>query len=191
MDSVKELMPLVNSIVLTGGEPLLQPKACLELLRRAKKLGLGRGIETNGTNPKALKKILPHLDLIAVDIKAPLADPVLYSKMAGCEVSEETLQKIKESLMIAIGSDAETEARTTIVPTLNDRSDVIVEIAIDVRGVDRYRLQQFRKARTLDPNFKNMPEPSRKDLIKLARVAKQQGLADVRVLTMDGGLEIV
>jgi pyruvate formate lyase activating enzyme len=174
-----------------GGEPLLQPKACLAFMKRVRKFGLERGIRTNGTNPKALKRVLPYLNFIAVDIGAPFANTELYGKMIGRPVTGGFLQKIKESLRIAIGSDAKVEARTTVVPTLNDRKDIIEELALDVIGVDCLRLQQFRNVGTLDPSFRELPIPSRKGLIKLARAAKKKGVGEVRIFTIEGGLEEV
>jgi pyruvate formate lyase activating enzyme len=186
---IRELVPMINSVMSAGGEPLLQPRACSALLRRVRKLGLGRGIKTNGTNPKYLKKILHLLDFIVVDIGAPFTDPGLYGRVVGRPVTQDLLQKIKESLRIAIGSGAEVEARTTVVPALNDRKEIIEEIALDVSGVDRFRLQQFRGAGVLDPSFRGLPSPSRRELIKLARVARKKGLGEVSIFTIDRGLE--
>jgi pyruvate formate lyase activating enzyme len=188
---IKELLPMVDSVMAAGGEPLLQPKACLALMKRVRKFGLECGIRTNGTNPKALKRVLPYLNFIAVDIGAPFTDTELYGKMIGRPVTGIFLQKIKESLRIAIGSDAKVEARTTIVPTLNDRKDIIEELALDVIGVDWLRFQQFRNVSILDPSFRELPIPSRKELIKLARTAKKKGVGGVRIFTIEGGLEEV
>jgi pyruvate formate lyase activating enzyme len=185
---IKEFIPTINSVMAAGGEPLLQPKACLSLLKRAKKLKLGCGIKTNGANPKHLKRALPYLDFIAIVIEAPFIDPELYGKMIGRQATEDFIQKIKESLRIAIGSEAEVEARVTVVPTLNDGKDTIEEIALEVTGVDHLRLQQFRNVRTLDPGFQELPIPSRRSLIKLARVAKRKGVGDVSVFTVEQGL---
>jgi pyruvate formate lyase activating enzyme len=188
---IEELAPMVNSVMATGGEPLLQSKACLALVKWVRKFGLECGIRTNGTNPKGLERVSPYLNFIAIDVGAPFADAELYGKVVGRPVTGGFLQKIKESLRIAIGSDAEVEARTTIVPTLNDRRDIIEEIALDVIGVDCLRLQQFRNVGILDPNFRELPVPSRKNLIKLARAAKKEGIGKVRIFTLEGGLEEV
>ncbi len=69
----------------------------------------------------------------------------------------------------------EVEARTTIIPGLTDSERVIQEIAMDLRGVDRWRLQQFNNKKTLDPCFRKTPIPSRRKLIELARLAKREG----------------
>lgn len=59
-----------HSISVTGGEPLEQVdflKDWLETVKRNFKIYL----ETNGTLPQALKKILEDVDIIAMDIKLP------------------------------------------------------------------------------------------------------------------------
>lgn len=57
-----------HSVSLTGGEPLCQAAAVAELAP----LLAGRVyLETNGTLPDELSCVLPHVDVIAMDIKLP------------------------------------------------------------------------------------------------------------------------
>lgn len=193
-DAVKhigKLKPIIDSIVLTGGEPLLQPEACLEILKAAKKFGLNCAIETNATAPQALKRLLPYLDLVAIDVKAPLGDSGLYDKVTGSTKIPRLVQKVKEGLKLTINSKAEVEARTTVVPTLNDDLAIIARLADDIKGVDCLRLQQFRNQRTLDQSFQKLPMPSREKLLKLGRAAKRKGIKSVKIFTVEGGLENV
>jgi pyruvate formate lyase activating enzyme len=183
--------PIVDSVVLTGGEPSLQPSACLEILKEAKKIGLRCAIETNGTVPQALRSLLPYLDLVAIDVKAPLDDQPLYEKVTGSTGLPELTQKVKKSLKLAINSKTEVEARTTVVPRLNDSEEIVAQIAKDVKGVDCLRLQQFRNQRTLDPSFQQLSSPGREKLLKLAHMAKRKGLKKVKIFTVEGGLEDV
>lgn len=183
--------PIIDSMVFTGGEPLLQPSACLEISKEAKKIGLVCAIETNGTAPQALGPLLPYLDLVAIDVKAPLDDYHLYEEVTGFTGLPKLGQKVRKSLKLAIHSKVDVEARTTIVPGLNDDAETIARIAKGVRGVNCLRLQQFRNQRTLDPNFQKLPSPSREKLLKLARVAKQKGIKNVKIFTVEGGLENV
>lgn len=55
-----------HSISLTGGEPLLAHKILVSLLP---KLGAKIYLETNGTLPNELKKVINHVDIISMDIK--------------------------------------------------------------------------------------------------------------------------
>ena len=191
IEHIKGLKQVINSVVLTGGEPLLQPEACIELLKAAKSAGLSCAIETNGTDPQVIERLLPYLDLVTIDVKAPLSDPKLYEKITGSVGILGLVQKIKKSLKLAIGSKAEVEARTTVIPTLNDDEKIITRLADDIRGVDCLRLQQFRNQRTLDPSFQKLPAPDREKLLKLARVVKRKGIKSVKIFTVEGGLETV
>lgn len=190
IERLKANAPVIDSFILTGGEPLLQADACLELLRGAKELELKCAIETNGSNPDVLRGILPYLDFVAIDIKAPLDDPQLYSRVIGLFQEEAFVKKIRESMMLAIDSKVEVEARTTVIPTLNDDEATIARVADGIRGVDCLRLQQFRNQRTFDQSFQKLPMPSRERLLRLACVAKQRRIK-VKIFTVEGGLEVV
>lgn len=57
-----------HSISLTGGEPLLQHAVLADWLPELRKL-LPIYLETNGTLPDELERLLPHIDWISMDIK--------------------------------------------------------------------------------------------------------------------------
>lgn len=188
LERVQASMPLIDSVVITGGEPLFQPKACVKLLEGAKELGLGCALETNGSYPEALERALPHLDFVALDVKAPFSQPELYARVSGVAGGEELVQAVKRSLGLAAGSRVKVEARTTVVPRLTDRAEVVERLAGEVRGVERLVLQQFKNQRTLDPSFQKLPPLDREAMLELARAAKRKG-AKVAVFTSERGIE--
>lgn len=57
-----------HSVSLTGGEPLCQAAALAEL---ASKLAGRLYLETNGTMADELAAVLPHIDIVSMDIKLP------------------------------------------------------------------------------------------------------------------------
>lgn len=61
-----------HSISITGGEPLLQVEF-LEKFFSFYKKGSKLYLETNGTLPEALERVISYLDIIAMDIKLPSA----------------------------------------------------------------------------------------------------------------------
>lgn len=60
-----------NTVVLTGGEPLLYAGFLKKLLPQLKKLKFKIYLETNATLPDELKKVIRHIDVVAADIKLP------------------------------------------------------------------------------------------------------------------------
>ena len=71
-----------HSVSLTGGEPLLYTEFLGRLLPELKKAGFNIYLETNGTLTKELKRIIAHVDIIAMDIKLPSSTgiPPLWEK---------------------------------------------------------------------------------------------------------------
>jgi len=61
-----------HSVSFTGGEPLLYHTFLRELLPQVQLLA-PTYLETSGTQPEALKNVLPWLDYVAMDIKLPSA----------------------------------------------------------------------------------------------------------------------
>ena len=60
-----------HSISLTGGEPLLNSIFIEEFLSKYNKNGRPIYLETNGTLPAELKRVLEYVDIVAMDIKLP------------------------------------------------------------------------------------------------------------------------
>lgn len=60
-----------HSISLTGGEPLLHAGFILELAELLKEKKVKFYLETNGTLPDQLEKVLDVIDIISMDIKLP------------------------------------------------------------------------------------------------------------------------
>jgi len=69
--------PFVEALVLSGGEPLLQPEASARLFRLARSLHLSTGLETSGCYPDRLEELLGKnlVDKVFLDLKAALHDP--------------------------------------------------------------------------------------------------------------------
>ena len=62
---------LINTVALTGGEPLVQRDFLLEFLPLLKKEGRRAYLETNGVLYNELFDVIDYVDVIAMDIKLP------------------------------------------------------------------------------------------------------------------------
>jgi len=101
-------------------------------------------LDTNGTNPKMLEKLLNNslVDYIAMDIKSSL-DFDNYSKSAGIK-DKMMLENVKESIELMINSKIDYEFRTTIVPLLHSE-ETIMEIARYISGALARRFRNCQK----------------------------------------------
>jgi len=146
---------LYQALVISGGEPTLNP-ATPEFLEEVKALGLCTGLETNGTNPDMIGRLLEEglVDYIAMDVKAPLTWPA-YQKAAGlAEGDEKWIQKIRATLELLKLAQAEIELRCTLVPKIHNREDLL-HLAHQLQGHRCFVLQQFVPARSLDPRYRD------------------------------------
>ena len=179
---------MINAISITGGEPLLQ-EGILELLKVIKeKTKFSLKIDTNCSFPEALEKALPYLDAISTDIKGPFEK---YEKIVGINVD---IEKIKKGHELLKKWNKPKEARTTIIPGLNDSVDDVKKVCEIVKnvGFDRFVLQQFRSLKTLDKKYEDVDTPSYEDMKGLGKVAKEY-LPDIEVVvaTDRSGFEII
>jgi len=118
-------------------------------------------IDTNGTNPNMLKKLLDEklIDYIAMDIKAPKNK---YPILAGVEVN---IRNIEKSIKIIKKQAPDYEFRTTVIPNLIEKKDII-DIAKWLKGSRRYVLQQFQKPSALINKKLNKSKPYKAEFLK-------------------------
>lgn len=128
---------LLDGVCITGGEPTLRPELP-ELIKKIKKLGFKVKLDTNGSNPQVIQKLLENqlLDYIAMDIKA---GPDNYDKVAGAKVN---MDAIKDSIHIIMNSSIDYEFRTTVVEPLHTLQD-FQKIGPWLKGAKQYFLQPF------------------------------------------------
>lgn len=62
-----------HSLSITGGEPLLHAQFLAQWLPEVRSLGIQTFLETNGLLPDHLLRVLPYIDTISMDLKAPTA----------------------------------------------------------------------------------------------------------------------
>ncbi|MGD0022481.1 MAG: anaerobic ribonucleoside-triphosphate reductase activating protein [Smithellaceae bacterium] len=137
----------LDAVVITGGEPTIQ-KDLLPFIVKIKKLGFAVKLDSNGSQPQVIKKLLEEnlLDFIAMDIKAPLEK---YRSIV--KISIDT-QSIKESIKLILKAKIPYEFRTTVVKSQLTTKDIL-EIAQLLSGAQRYALQKFVPTKTLDKKF--------------------------------------
>lgn len=176
---------LVTACKVTGGEPLLQLDALLEIGRFARSIGLKFGIDTNGSLPDALADILPLLDLVSIDIKAEL-DEESYRIVT--RLTSPPVSAVIKSLEIAMRSDAYVELRMVVIPGYNDKLSTVRSISKILRGLGYeekasegkacFNLIEFVPENAFDEDFRRIRNPSASLLRDLALAS---GLKNARI----------
>ncbi|MFH1392460.1 MAG: anaerobic ribonucleoside-triphosphate reductase activating protein [bacterium] len=163
----KEIFKFLNSrkdfldgVCITGGEPTLHK----DLPEFIKKMKLPVKLDTNGSNPAMLAKLIKQklIKYIAMDIKAPLEE---YQEITKSKIQ---ISKIKKSINLIINSGIDHEFRSTLVPGIHTEQD-IKKMARLIKNGKRYFLQNFRPKKTLDPKLqKTKPFADLGDFAKIA-----------------------
>ena len=129
---------MLDGLVITGGEPLLQ-EDIVDFASKVKKLGYLIKIDTNGTYPEKIKELIDKklVDYVAMDVKAPKNK---YNQLTGAKTD---ISKIEKSIEVIKNNAPDYEFRTTFAPQILKKED-IVEIAKWLDGAKRFYLQQFK-----------------------------------------------
>jgi pyruvate formate lyase activating enzyme len=156
----------LEAVCFTGGEPLLHEDV-EDLIRVVRERRLLVKLDTNGSFPDRLEGLLALglLDWVALDIKAPLER---YREVTRSNVDPEKIARAADLLR---GSGVKHTFRTTVVPGLVGREDVI-RIGEWLRGAENYQIQQFVPRSTLDPAFLEIKPYGRAELEEMAAAAK-------------------
>jgi len=161
---LKERKELIDGVVICGGEPTIS-KELMPLIKKIKKIGFLVKLDTNGSDPKLLKTLIDQklVDYVAMDIKGPKEK---YGKFTDRKVD---IKKIQNSIDILKEGKVDYEFRSTIVPTLHGKEDVI-EMARWIRGAKKYYLQNFRPEKTIDPKFEKIKSYPESFLLEIQKI---------------------
>ena len=184
---IEKAKDFVNAVVFSGGEPAMQFEQMKRLADFAKRCKLLVGIETSGCYPERLRELIRMklVDVIFLDVKAPLSDPELYAKVSGAD-GKKVVSLVRKSLEIC---KDRLEVRTTVFRGLVCKKEHIKAIAEEIPVVT-YVIQQGRPEQGPSEELKRYNAPSRDELVELARVARQF-LSHVRIRTKEFGEEVV
>lgn len=134
---LKNRIGLLDAIVISGGEPLYQPNL-LENVEKIKSYGFKVGLHTSGVLPKALNKLIPHLDWVGLDVKTL---PHKYDSLISMR---DAWESVKESLELLIRHQIPLEARTSTGPEFMSM-DELVELMylMENMGVTNFVFQEL------------------------------------------------
>ena len=144
LDFLRKRQGVLDGVCITGGEPTLHADLP-ELLRSIRALGYAIKLDTNGTNPSMLRRLIDEglVDYVAMDVKN---GPDHYAETVGIEGF--SLAAIEESIRILLEDKTDYELRTTVVLPLHSEDSIAAMSAWltalgDGKKVKRLYLQPF------------------------------------------------
>ena len=170
LDQIKSNM-LVSGVSISGGEPTLQ-KDLLDLCKEISKTDKYISIDTNGSNPDLLKKLVPYINRVALNLKGPLI-PKNLEKITRVKVNVNKIIKTIKFLNTQKGLDF--EIRTIYVGNLISPNDIqnIIEFLKCIGFKGNFVLQQYQYQEVVDERFKEIfSKPEHDALIDFIRPYK-------------------
>lgn len=142
----------LDGVVVTGGEPSIH-KDLPEFLAQIKRMGYAVKLDTNGSNPYMLDRIVKAklVDHVAMDIKI-LLEEQLYAKITQLTETADMVEHILASVMVLRNADIEVEFRTTFIPGVHNEQ--MIQIIKNYVGADkRYTVNEYRDGPTIDSHY--------------------------------------
>ncbi|NLX64219.1 MAG: glycyl-radical enzyme activating protein [Clostridiaceae bacterium] len=169
-----------GGMTLSGGEPLMQPKFALGLLKMAREADISTAVETTGyVDRKVLLDAMHYTDVFLYDFKH--WDDEAHIKYTG--VSN---KKIKDNLKILAEAGANIMVRTPLIPDVNDSEESIRKIMEIIKeyGIKKFTLLPFHQYGSgkyascgMQYDMKDVKPHSEKQVAKLFRIIEDSGFS--------------
>lgn len=137
MDYLSKRKGVLDAVCISGGEPTMM-NDLEEKIRDIKSLGYEVKLDSNGSRPEVLKKLLEEklIDYVAMDIKNSQEK---YAMTAGVLLD---IHKIEKSIEILKSSQIPFEFRTTAILEYHTLRD-FEEIGKWLKGAPKYFIQRY------------------------------------------------
>lgn len=136
LEFLKKRRNLLEAVVFSGGEPLLQ-KGLNEAISNVRMLGFMIGLHTSGYDPKKLENLLPLLDWVGFDLKTSFKN---YNKVINIDIDPRIFL---ESFLVLKRSNIPFEIRTTYDPeNIMDQDLIDIAIFLSENGIYSWVIQQ-------------------------------------------------
>ncbi len=176
---------VISCIVITGGEPTIHDDVCDFSTMLKEETGLDVYMNTNGTRPEVVERLLAVVKGIAMDVKTSFAT---YPAAITGNVDTSSIIRSFDRLIEA-SNDIKIEFRTTVVNPFSGKKDVL-EIASELeakRFNGYYALQQYDPSQVRPPWNSTCKACSTSEMIEIASSIKKCPFK-VFVRTFDRGI---
>jgi pyruvate formate lyase activating enzyme len=163
LDYLEKKKMWVDGVCITGGEPTIY-NDLPEFVDKLKKIGMKVKLDTNGTNPSVLKRLIGKIDYAAMDIKNVLDK---YKEVVCVDLDK---SKIKESIEL-IKKMKDYEFRTTVIPGIVGKKEIF-KISQMLKGSKKFVIQNFRNSRSvINQKMQNIKPYSKEELEEMKNIA--------------------
>lgn len=161
IDRIKFNAPFIDSIVISGGEPLEQFEELIKILRFSKKIGLKTAIETSGILPLRLKYLIEDkfLDMVFLDIKG------------NSKITNHPTSFINSIACLHFSEKVNMEVRTTLFRTFPDIEQI-------VKIIKPYKINVLQQG--CPENSKDIPECEKLTREEIITIAKKYDIKIIR-----------
>jgi 7-carboxy-7-deazaguanine synthase len=121
---IKSLQPNTYKINFTGGEPLVQYEAVLELAKFVRQKGLRVYLESSCYDAVRFSKVLPYIDICKVELK--LRDSKIVNEKQYCNLLKNELECLRQ----AVNSSKTTYIKVVVTNSSNlkEFKDIVCEV---------------------------------------------------------------
>ncbi len=170
-----------GGITLSGGECLMQPDACREILILAKEKNIHTAVDTCGfVKWENIEKVIDYTDIFLYDIKA--FDEDVHKKCTGVsnKLILKNLRRIDEC-------NKKIEIRIPYVPGYNDdQMEKIADFILTLKNVTRVKILPFHnftdtkyEALCMDKTMPNISIPSSEEIENAKKIFNMRGILTV------------
>lgn len=173
---LKKRQGVIDGICISGGEPLMHDDI-FDFVKKVKELGFLVKIDTNGSFPEKLEKLIGsgNIDYVAMDIKNC---PEKYAETVA--IADFDIEPVRKSVQILLSGKVKYEFRTTVVKEFHTPQDM-VQTGKFIQGAERYFLQHFIESegniqQGLTPLCKEEMENLRLSVLGFVKNAELRGI---------------
>jgi len=156
----------IDGVVVSGGEPTLQPELAPFLLQ-VKALGLLVKLDTNALAPDVVADLLERrlIDYLAIDLKTS------FQRYPDLHPAPVNVAALEQTVRLALKAEVELEFRTTCVPGWVDQA-VICDLGEKISGAPLWAIQQYHPEHALDEAARQQEPFTPSEVESLAETAR-------------------
>lgn len=168
-DYIRDKNGWIDGLCISGGEPTLQPDL-IDFIIRARELDIAIKLETNGSKPNVLRKLVKDdlIECLCLDLKQ------LPPKLLNINGQTGNVYEVLDSFNVAFKADEhmETEFHTTLCPAFVNLQ-AIKEMGEFLHNKGLWILQQYDASETLIPDKAGDRMYSEEEVEELYREAQK------------------